>query len=271
MTAWVRPAAAILLAVLVGGCFGATSHEQVLPAQLNAEAIVTSHPYPDLLIEIDYAPGFAPTPSVLEDLVRTLERVTDKRTVTLLPPEELPQDDARFRGDVNWQGRVRGLHEEFFDSGAPDARGEGEAAFLHILYLNGHLENSQGDWVAGLATEDAAFLFMDEIRDASDSTRNASVRLPYPASHRIERIVLLHEVGHLMGLVNRGAPMVRPHDDGTGHSTNPESVMAGYSSARGALLDEYAGTRTLPPGYDEDDLADLAALIRGVDERLARR
>jgi hypothetical protein len=79
----------------------------------------------------------------------------------------------------------------------------------------------------------------------------------HDATCAVERAILLHELGHTLGLVNRGVPMLvdREAEAHSGHSTNPNSVM--YPSlqiaASGLVL------QSIPHGFDRDDLADLAA------------
>lgn len=253
------------LLILISGCLSAGSDqvpERELPdyPRLRSEAYGTRFPYPNLVIEVDYARGFEPSEFALDALLATLEEVTDKDRITILPPTPLP-DEQRFRSDVNWVEGAIGLHEEFFDSHDPSSirYGEGDTAYLHLMYLNGRYEGNKSA-AMGLATSRTIFIFPSYFREkAGLLIRTANQIVPDDTSQRIERSVLIHEMGHMMGLVNGGAPMVRDHDDGTRHSSNPKSVMhRGIEASLGPrteLLDnEY------PYKFDHDDLADLRAL-----------
>jgi hypothetical protein len=71
------------------------------------------------------------------------------------------------------------------------------------------------------------------------------------------RHVLLHELGHALGLVGEGVPMLRDHMDHAhpGHSASPDSVMY----YRVPMNTQQVVSGDLSDHFDSDDLADLAA------------
>lgn len=257
---------AVLLALIAGvlvGCVAPATEAGPDYDRLKAEAYATRHPFSRLVIEIDHAPGFSPSPDVIDRFVDTVASVVDKTDIEVRKFEELPRDDARFSGDREWTGQLRGLHAEYLSTipYSPLTWGAGDTAVLHVFYLNGYLRGGDGGQIYGLATEEAVYLFMDTIRDGNTEAEGGGNRLPNVAAERVELAVLLHEFGHMVGLVNSGAPMVNDRDDGTGHSTNPESVMRSGVAGPYAVLDEPLGMHNAPIEFDADDREDLRALI----------
>lgn len=264
-------AVALVFAVLPG-CLSSSQEDIPIYSRLRSEALLTSVPYPNLVIEIDHAKGRAPNPLAINALMEMLENVTDKANLFLLDFEELPESDPRFNGDRAWTtNETYQAHADTFDSGtASTVRfGEGSNATLHILYLNGYAEDERRiDSPYGYQQYNVAYIFLDRIKDGTPSTNDQVPRLPNLAAERIERSVLIHEVGHALGLVNHGAPMIheRLSEDGT-HSRYRESVM--YSGLHGtyAFLDPVLGEDSTPYHFDQYDLQDLAAVREGVKGR----
>ena len=258
-----RLALALLLLALLAGCVGPRQEDAPDYRRLQSEALLTRVPFPALVVEVDYAKGREPSPLALDALMATLAEVADKEEIVLLPPRQLP-DEPRFRGEAVWTtDEAYAVHAAFFDSGPVSTVrfGQGRNATLHVLYLNGHDGGNGGDGAYGFQHYNVAYLFPDRIRDGTPVASDAAPRFPNLAADRIERAVLVHEVGHALGLVDRGAPMLheRLTEDGA-HSRYKGSVM--YPSLHGtfAVLDPLLGEDSTPYRFDRYDLADLAAV-----------
>ncbi|HDP23951.1 MAG TPA: hypothetical protein ENN34_00760 [Deltaproteobacteria bacterium] len=95
------------------------------------------------------------------------------------------------------------------------------AEFL-VLFLKGYFEDqgTPNDNVLGVSLVGTPVIavFKDVIRAAGSS--------PYLTSF-VEQATLVHEFGHVMGLVNNGVPMVTEHEDAEYplHCTNQNCVM----------------------------------------------
>lgn len=128
----------------------------------------------------------------------------------------------------------------------------GDTAVVYIMLLDGQYESGSALGIAYSASSFA--LFPDRI---SDST---SALVLYS---QIEEAVAVHELGHLMGLVNLNYQSERTHEDTEhkGHSRNRDSVMF--------WAVEDISLKTLlnfgpPRDFDADDLFDLQKMRDGV-------
>jgi hypothetical protein len=76
---------------------------------------------------------------------------------------------------------------------------------------------------------------------------------------------VIHEFGHLLGLIDNGAPMLTERRMPEGrdpcfcHSANVQSVMYPWTNNDAALRDGLLETEELPYRFDNNDLAGLAA------------
>lgn len=214
-------------------------------------ALLLPWPFPDLVVRVDHVEGRAPSPLALEALLQTLREVTGKERIELDGPHVV--GGATPDGGHRWTYQAaEDEHDRIRGDG--HAHHEGVAAHLHVTYLHGTLRKDDVH-VFGFNSGQDIFLFIDEIRGAG----------PYhdPAADRVERAVLIHELGHALELVGCGVPMIRPHDDGSCHSRNEESVMHAWADADVAstLIDLAREGGAIHYKFDHDDLADLAAFV----------
>lgn len=202
-------------------------------------------------IEVDATSGGSPSQQVLDGLASRLRAVAHP-TIQVVRDQTLPST-AKAWSDAD----IERLHQE-----TQGRRTGGSTVTTHVLFLDGHSVHDKGNRrVLGIAYGyDLIVLFPSSI-DASCST----FALPPCTYSRSEIMlpVLVHEFGHAMGLVNRGIPMVQPHEASTcgdqpdqGHSTNKESVM--YCAVdTGGLLQLLGGD--IPLEFDDLDRQDLRA------------
>ena len=248
-----RKAATGMLALMastlaLSGCLQPAEGLWGEPGPTLPEALIRSDPYPRLVVEVDHALGHAPCPQAVDAMMAALYALTDKQKIELVEEGAF----SRQGGDYTNDG-LAALHEAT-SGAAPSADfGHGDAAYLHVVFLDGQPAGTRGGHTAGRTLHDAGALFV--FRDAYDGAYTIDRHLRRDATCDVERAVLLHELGHAFGLVNRGIPMLhdREADDHAGHSTNPASVMYPRLSLApdGLLLQD------LPRGFDRHDIRDI--------------
>lgn len=89
--------------------------------------------------------------------------------------------------------------------------------------------------------------------------RELSGGLGQPSENLVLQTVLRHEIGHILGLVNVGTPMVDNHqDEEHGSHCNTESCLMYYAVENSTSISNLLGTSS-PPVLDNQCLADLKA------------
>ena len=165
-----------------------------------------------LTIEVVYANGTQPSLSslaVLEDRIRTYSVDGDNRSIAFTFETFEPDKDVYYSRNLR---DLEDEHRVYFNDDNKSA--------LFVLYLNGRFSISNA---VGFAYDDSSFaIFQENIIDYLGSTS-------IPVSlHSYEASILVHEWGHIIGLVNIGYTSNVPgrHDDAhPHHSTSPKSVI----------------------------------------------
>lgn len=219
-----------------------------------AKQLLDPREHAKLVVEIDYPVGYGPNAQAKQVLKDALVQVTgrDASQVEFVEEAEIPAE----AGKKYTLNEIVALEDEH-----RDRKTGGDTAALYVLYVAGGSTDDGGDSrVLGLAYRGTSIAMMKgNIKDASKS----GLLSTRPDEQCVERSVLVHEFGHAAGLVNLGAPMVSPHEDGghPGHSSNKESVMYYAVENTVDLLSLFTGgCSDIPYRYDGNDLADLSAL-----------
>ena len=246
-----RTRALVLLAValLASGCLLRPPTLQQTPYYAE---VVGGAPFTRLVIQVDHAPGHAPSEAAKTHLFMTLQNVTRKSEIVWDIRQTLPAEARVWTADdlLAIERELRRTPHE-----APNA-------LLHVLYPAGTYE---GGGAAGVTISGPVLgpvvVFLDVLRELRLGTPLGSIPIgnPAPAVDVLERSTLLHEAGHAMGLVNNGLPMVKAREDleNEGHTTNPRSVMYWAVESQNGLRQYLLRDGSVPDAFDADDLADL--------------
>ena len=237
--------AVIVISLLaVSGCLDNLKDQVVSCENVTGECryeILQSSQYSKLHIEINYVTDNAPDSDAINLLKQRIKDVSDKTSITVSQSAFGSTDNSYSLEeiiDIEKKERERFKSDETF--------------VIHILYLNGEYQDN--DKTLGLAYTGSSFvLFKEKIEDAS-------FLLISPAD--IEKSVIVHEFGHLLGLINNGYQSPHDHEDSQhpNHSNNEESVMywAIESQDIGNQIDGEP-----PNEFDADDLDDLRLMKEG--------
>lgn len=208
-----------------------------------ARTLLRPAPATRLVLEQMQQSGAAPRQATIDHAARVLGQVSAKQV-------DRPAPIALSGGARTWTAsEVRALA----DSQGRAQQG-GDQAVLRVLFLRGSFSGGGDDEgeVLGVAVRgDVAALFPDAISRAET---------PLIDSGEIEDAVLMHELGHLLGLVDLAIDTGRDDPEHPSHSRNRNSVM--YWAVESSLISQVLSGGP-PRDFDRDDLADLSALRNG--------
>jgi hypothetical protein len=199
-----------------------------------------STPAKSLAIEIDWVTGRDPASSAIDHLTTVLRRELDK-----------PGGITAQRGNRIGAGRTAWSLDDLraLERANRSSHSGGSRATIWIAYVDGRFADN-ANALAVTYSASAAVIFRDRIDDAATSI---------VIEQGIERSVLLHEVGHILALVNIGYQSRFNHEDPQHphHSNNPDSVMY-WAVEDISVRNILAGGP--PDDFDSADRADLAQL-----------
>jgi hypothetical protein len=201
-----------------------------------------------IAIEVNAVKGKLPRQASLNLLAARVKEVA-KKPVTLLPTKTIePLSSNSYT--------IEDIRKAEAENRKNYSNEYGDPVVMHILYLNGSFEGSVAvvaDPLGIAYGASSVVIFPDEIN------RVAAAHPP----GTIESAVLIHEVGHILSLVNIGYKSPRPHEDPSskGHSKNTRSVM--YAAVERIDVAAVFEDEVIPTTYDADDLADLADIRAG--------
>lgn len=196
-------------------------------------------PATGLLLEVSVEAGAEPSGSTIDHVASVLGQVAGK-PVERSGGNAVPGREAWTAADLRAAA----------DAAAVVAQGDAGRAVVRLLYVRGRYADADG--VLGVVVRgDVAVVFSDSV--AASST-------PLIGAGAIETAVSMHEVGHLLGLVDLHLDTGREDPEHPGHSTNRGSVM--YWAVESSLVSDLL-TGGPPRNFDDADLADLAAIRDG--------
>lgn len=212
MTSAVQRAALVLVAgIFVAGCgpssrsSGATSGDVPGAAAL---ALIGPGVHRALRVEVDHVAGRAPDAAALELLrQRLLERTDHPDGVEVVIDDVLSPTGRELHTVDDLQALAR-------------AHRDGHDGVIHLLYLDGAADPSLGHDLLGAAFGATSIVVFP---DAISSAVGGSIT----RAREVERWTLVHEAGHVLGLVNLGAPQVVAHEHAykRGHCDQHGCVM----------------------------------------------
>lgn len=173
---------------------------------------------------VDNLPLGAPTWYITRDSVTALFSTHTARTITV--PTALA--DMLLIADQNrttWTtAQLTALGDAQFGSAVT-----GTAATLGVIFVNGTYEGSTTTLGIHITGKSYAFVFKDIVT----AVGGTAFQQKY-----VEQATVVHELGHALGLVNNGVPMVAAHEDATHahHSSDTNCVMYWAVDSKDSIL-----------------------------------
>lgn len=207
----------------------------------SANNFLSSENFTSLTIEIDYVEGFQPSQSALNNLQGFLEQRLNKPggiSITLDDAIPSPEDNSFTSEEIY---SLEQEHRDIFS--------EGKTIAAYFIILDGAYERANVLGVAYLNTSMA--LFEEVIRDNSGG-------FGQPSTSTVEASVLMHEFGHILGLVNIGTDAVQDHEDSEHEAhCNVESCLMYWAIQTTDLMGSLTGGNI--PELDTQCIQDLQA------------
>jgi hypothetical protein len=175
----------------------------------SAHDLLSDVRYTSLRIEVQYMHGFAPDQQALNNLQVFMERYLNKPEGIFIETKEIePVADSILRREdvIEIERKSRTVYSRKKELG------------LFLIYTNGSYSNPK---ILGLAYQNTSAVILGK------PILEHSGRIGQPDRTKLETTVLLHEVGHLLGLINKGSDMISDHQDDNheSHCSNKNCLM----------------------------------------------
>lgn len=201
----------------------------------SARDLLTSSRYPILNIEIQYAPGMKPQDQTVTNLINFLNTYLNKPAginVTQTAVPSLNAATVSLQDIANYENRNRVVYTT------------GNSIAVWILFADADYTTAN---VGGVSFWNTSIAIFEKTIQARSGGIGQASRV------KVESGTLIHEMGHLLGLVNLGTPMVKPHEDAShpSHCSNTACLMY-YATQTSGLMNANA-----LPTLDADCVNDL--------------
>jgi predicted Zn-dependent protease len=179
----------------------------------SANLLLSADHFTALELEMVYMKGYKPSQEMLERMVSFLELYTVKPGGISVISKEIPAMD---KGEYSAEdiAKIENDYRKSYN------KGKTIAVFLLVLDGN-YKQTDEESFTIGAAYRNTSLvLFGKPIEDNSGGIRKVD-------KATLETTVALHEMGHLLGLVNSGTDMVNPHEDeeNKNHCENEDCLM----------------------------------------------
>ena len=167
--------------------------------------MLSADKYTRLLLELQYMPGSRLADSTIDNITAFLESICHKPAGI-----EIEQTEISISAPTLSLDNVRTMEKKYRTTYTT-----GKTMIIYGLITDGHSDSSL---IAAYSYHNTSFVVYGKvIKD--DVAHVGRVHL--------ETFLLMHELGHLMGLTNKGAPMQQPHEDSVvmHHCTNHNCTM----------------------------------------------
>lgn len=223
----------------------------LLATGASAGDLLSGETFSNMVIEAVYNPGFRPTAAAMANFTSFLQERTFKDNINVVY-RELPSpglNEISIQQAAELEDENRTLYNE------------GNTLALYIYFTDAIAEGD--DLQGGLVTLGAVY------RNTSMIVYEQTVKFLGSQSSQItesdvETATLMHEFGHLLGLVNLGSPQVNTHDDpiSPNHCIIDGCLMRAeieFGQGMMGMLESMAAKGEVVPILDSECILDLQA------------
>jgi hypothetical protein len=235
----------LLIVALLGGCrketvsTSASGPNSTIDKQSvgqSANQLLSANTYTILNLEIQYAPGMKPQDQSITNLVNFLSAYLNKPAginVTQKQVSSIGAATVNTQEVANFEDKTRSIYTA------------GNSISVWVYFADADYSTT---YVAAISFWNTSICVFEKTIQAKTGGVNQASRT------KVESGALLHEMGHLLGLVNTGTAMVKPHEDAghKAHCTNTSCLMY-YAIQTSGLM----SLNNSVPGLDIDCVNDL--------------
>jgi hypothetical protein len=218
--------------------------DEVVNSKADPHDFLSSSKYEKLTIEMQYVSGHEPTAAAVTNLKNFLEQRLNK-----------PGGISIVQTAISSPGRSTYTLNDIRDIEESKRTQNTSRKNLtaYFLFLDGDYAGNSGNAkVLGIAYENSSMVIFEK------TIRNFSGGVTQPAVSTLESTVMLHEFGHILGLVNNGSPMQVYHqDEPNGHHCNNQNCLMYYAAETSDIVGNLLGGNV--PALDSKCIADLQA------------
>lgn len=210
----------------------------------SANDFLSAAKYNSVVIEVLYVTGFRPNAQTLTNLKQFMQnRLNKPGGITITEREISSPGSSPY--DINEIAAIETLNRTKYNNA--------NVLALYMLFLDGKsAQDTDSSFILGTAYRNTSFVMFE------NSVQGLSNSVGEPNRVDLETIVILHEMCHLLGLVNLGSPMQTEHlDEAHDKHCDNENCLMFWKTENSGVLQMMLGGNV--PQLDDDCLADLRA------------
>lgn len=210
----------------------------------SANDFLSDSKYTGLVIEVCYVANFRPNAQTLVNLKSFMQARLNKPDGITIIEREIPSPGLAPY-DINEVANVETLYRTKYNAG--------NILTMYMFFADGGTaSDTESSFILGSAYRNTSFVMYEStIKNMSDS-------ITEPDRTDLETTVILHEVGHLLGLVDLGSPMQTEHlDEAHDKHCDNQNCLMYWAVENNNVVDMMLGGNV--PQLDAHCLADLQA------------
>jgi hypothetical protein len=239
---------ALAFVLMLAIAFSCDKEDPVPPYVVNNSVkpvdFLTEKQYQVLNIEVAYVEGYQPTEIALDNLVAFFKQRLNKSGGITITQRTIPAT-GRVSIDIDVVREIEKSHRKLVTSGS--------VLTAWVMFLDAEYSKStENQKVLGITYGASSMAIFEKSVHTYTSPEQ-------PARRLLETMIMDHEAGHILGLVNSGTPMAAPHQDTAhgSHCSNTECLMYWETESNLSLIDILDDESV--PTLDAACIADLKA------------